>query len=211
MDDDIDPEVIIKKTADFLMAAGEVIAQIRKREEEDGGSYEGGDLLERVQVAQVLILVASGESSKKSIEESRKRIEESRKRFGSIQDDAAAEARRTLERVQRRAAMPEPIPMPEPPRPRVVEARPLLPDEAQKAMNDAIAKGPHPDRDEVVQASQEDEQLQISVYREGDRWTVTTFTSQNMIQREARNIEELARELGHAAAMVHKMKTDKGT
>lgn len=197
MDNDIDPESVVNKTADVLMAAGEVIAELRKREVEDGGTYDGGDLLERVQVAQVLVLVASGEQALKSKKEHQK--------FMKDMDTNREDWKKKLEEQQKRIFQPQLQPLP---RPQLVEDRPLLPEEAGKSLKDAFVVGPHPDRDAVLATPEADEKLQISVYRAGDHWTVTTWTLNNMIQKKCMNIEELARELGHAAAMVHKMKTE---
>lgn len=110
MDNQIDPKVVIKKTADLLMAAGEVIEEIRKREEDEGGSYEGRDLLERVQVAQVLVLVASGEEAIKSRERSENIISKAREQLGGIQ-------KRVQEAVSSQTQTPRVVAMPAPPLP----------------------------------------------------------------------------------------------
>ena len=186
-DDQSPDEIIVTKTADLLEAAGEVIHELRRREGEKGESYDCGDLLERVQVAQVLVLVASGEralKSHKDHEEFMKGLEakreESNKRTDELLKKVGLRPKPEVPPVPPRAEavpLPEPMPVPLPPLP-----PPRNPDE---------------------------EELLLGVHRTKEGWTVDVFFDNDFQLIECATPERLATTLTELIPRLMKKEKEK--
>lgn len=163
MDENLE-DGIIKKTADVLSAAGEVIAELKRRADEGDESYDGGDLLERVQVAQILVLVASGERSMKSQKE--------HEEFMAKLDERNREARKRVDDIKKRVLLPE-IPTPRP----SVQAVP--------APSVPPFLLPLPPKDPISG------ELILSINRTKGGWTVDTFLDGDLSQNRCGDVKEL--------------------
>lgn len=178
---DEEPDEIVSATADLLEKAGQVIAELKRRDAQRSQNWEESpEMTERVLVAQLLGQMDVSRRAIKQLEESNRRLDESKK--------GSEEARKRLKETEERlksTSLPAQSPTRVPP-----VVRPLTTEEMEKFK---------------AELAYETMPVEIVIYRSGAGWLIESFIAGEHVKRDCPTFDDLTQAFAKAAVRLMKM------